>query len=293
MQLSQTLQLIVSGLVTGSIYALVALGFSIIFSTSKVINFAQGSFVVMGTLFSYLLLTVLGLPILLALPIAMACVAVLGLLTERIAVRPSLRVGGLGWFLSTLGVAIVLENAQVVTTGGAPRPFPSLFGQDVIKLLGVSVTREEIFIFVIAVALLLAVDALQNGTLTGKAMKAVAWNPRSAALVGIDSRRMIVLSFMAGAIVGAVGGILIAPITFVNPNLGLPLAIKGFVAAVIGGLGHSRGALVGGLALGVLENLSIAFLGPGLQDVVSFVVLVAILLFLPAGIFGKQEVVKV
>lgn len=284
-------QLVVSGLATGSIYGLVALGFSLIFVATRVVNFAQGEFVMVGALLGYTLHVALGYPLLASVAAAGLAAAGVGLATERLAVFP-LRAyrTSIAWVMSTLAVGLMLRSAAMLAWGRVPLPFPAPFGHERLVFLGVAVVAQELVTLGLAVLLVAGVDALYRLTIVGKAMRAVAFNPDAARLMGIDVTHMALLSFGLSAVLAGVAGILIAPLINASSQMGFVLGIKGFAAAAVGGLGSFWGALAGGLLLGVLETTASGLLWSGFNDVIAFGLLILVLLARPSGLAGQAEV---
>ena len=286
-------QLTVSGLAVGSVYALVALGFALIFVTARVVNFAQGELVMIGALVGYSAHVGLGLPLLIAMLGAGLATVLVALLTERLAVAP-LRGprSSIAWVVSTLAVGIVLRSGAAATWGKAPLPFPAPFGTGRVVLGGIAFVPQEALTLLLAVGAMLLLELLRRRTILGKGMRAVAFSPDAARLVGISPASASLLAFAASALLAALAGILIAPLSSASSEMGTLLGIKGFAAAAVGGLGTFQGALVGGLLLGLVEILAAGLLWPGFSDVAAFLLLIAILLVRPGGIFGSSETLR-
>jgi branched-chain amino acid transport system permease protein len=287
-------QLTIAGLAVGSVYALVAMGFSIIFSVRGILNFAQGEFVMLGALIGYSFYVIFKWPLILSIFLAATASVVLSVLLDRLALNPLPKShSNIGWIMSTLGVGIIIRNLGLQIWGTEPVPFPALFGNNPIRVMGAGFVPQEIITFLIALGLVVGLDLLQNNTIIGKAVKATAIDWDAAGLMGISTTWMLILTFATAGLLSALAGILIAPIVFASAERGLILGFKGFSAAALGGLGSSRGALVGGLTLGVLESLSAGLFWTGARDIVAFVILILILLIRPTGIFrqmGPQRV---
>lgn len=286
-------QLIVSGLAQGSVYALVALGFTLIFATTRVVNFAQGELVMLGALVGYSAHVTLGLPLGLAIALAAAAAALVGLVAERVAVYPLRNVrSSIAWVISTLGLGMMLRSGATAVWGKVPLPFPGVFGNGRVELLGIVFVPQEAVTIGTAVGLMLVLDALYRRSIVGKAMRAVAFHRDTAKLMGINVSTTAMLSFAISGVLAAVAGILISPITNASPEMGTILGIKGFAAATVGGIGTFQGALVGGLLLGVLEVLASGLLWSGFSDVVALGSLILILLVRPTGLLGARQTVR-
>jgi branched-chain amino acid transport system permease protein len=264
------------------------MGFSIIFSVRRILNFAQGEFVMLGALIGYSFYVVLKWPFILSVLVAATASAVLSILLERLAINPLPKVhSNIGWIMSTLGVGIIIRNLGLQIWGTEPVPFPALFGNNPIRFMGAGIVPQEIVTFFIAVGLVIILELLQNSTIVGKAVKATAVDWDGAGLMGINTTNMLFLTFAVSGLLSGIAGILVAPIVFASAERGIVLGLKGFAAAALGGLGSSRGALAGGLILGVLEALAAGLFWPGARDIVAFIILIAILLLRPSGIFGQ------
>jgi branched-chain amino acid transport system permease protein len=282
------IQLTISGLAIGAIYAFIALGYHIIFTTVKILNFAQGEIVMLGALIGHTFHVLLGLPILLTFFLVGAVCSILGILFNKVVVQPVLKVeGSLSWIISTVAAAIIIRNMADSIWGTIPLPFPPLFSQDPFFFRGIGITPQALFTFFVAMTIILSLALLQTRTIIGKAIRAVAFDKVSAELVGINSKLIIILSFIISFSLSGIAGILISPITFAYAQIGLPLGIKGFAAMALGGLGSGIGALAGGLIIGLAETLASGLLWPGFHDTIALLFLIGILLFKPSGLFGK------
>jgi branched-chain amino acid transport system permease protein len=286
------LSVIYQGLAVGSIYALVAMSYNVIFATTGVLNFAQGQLVMVGSMVGVLLFASLGWNPLIALLVTVAVGAVIGALEERIAVRPAkARVGhALGWILATLGVAIVLEAVVGLVLGSDIRTMPDFVWAKPVFVLGVAVLPHRVLLFVIAVGLAVILSGFYRKTLLGRALRATEENRRAASLRGIPVDRVSMLSFAIGGGMAALTGFLAAPITGAYATVGVLFALKGFIAAVIGGIPDIRGALVGGLILGLVEQTAAYYIGPGYRLAAVFAVLLIMLAVMPGGIFSSRSV---
>jgi branched-chain amino acid transport system permease protein len=286
-------QAITSGIAMGSIYALIALGYSITYTTTSTMNFGQGEFLMIGALIGLSCYVTLDLPFAVSILIAVIAVAMCGYLLERTAIRPIRHIMlSHGWIMSTIGVAIMLKNTAILVWGANQLTFPSPFGSDPIYVFGAGILPQEIFVVIISIAVMLCLDIFQRKTIIGKAVLATAYNKDVASLMGINVNMMIILSFMLSAGLAALGGVIVAPITTAWAYMGSSLGLKAFAAAILGGLESSRGCIVGGFLLGIMEFLVAAW-RPELKDFSVFIVLIVIMAIMPYGLFGAKKVDKV
>jgi len=279
------MQYLAAGLTAGAIYALVALGFSIIFNASRVINFAQGEFVMIGGM-SAVSLVATGLPMALALPAAVAIAAAVGLLLERLAVGRARDADVVTLIIITIGASIFLRGLAQIVWDKRIHALAPLSGDAPIEVLGATILPQSVWVLAVTVAIVAALSWFFNRTRLGKAMLATSHNRLAAQLVGIDVRSVLFASFGLAAALGAVAGVLTAPITFTAYDVGTMLGLKGFAAAILGGLGSFPGAIVGGLVLGLLESLGAGYVSSAYKDVIAFVIILAVLFFRPDGILG-------
>jgi branched-chain amino acid transport system permease protein len=298
LQPQQYLQLTIDGVRAGSIYALMALGFVVVYSVTGIINFAQGEFVMLGAM---ICLTVndLALPLPPAPKLIAAAAAgvlittLIGAAMERLTIHPARRSPPVTLIIITIGVTISLRALALLIWGADPHVLPAfttLALEDKIFRFGdVMIQAQSLWIWATLAACLILLYFFLERTLLGKALRACAVNRRAAQLMGIDPDRMSLLSFALAAALGAVGGIVLGPVTRPIYDMGVTLGLRGFVAAIIGGLVSVPGAVVGGLLLGVVENIAAGVTDPAYKSVVSFVILIAILLFRPQGIIGRGE----
>jgi branched-chain amino acid transport system permease protein len=287
------IQYTLSGLVIGGLYAIVALGFFIMWSAVRAVNFAHGDTLMLGSVLAVVLMWA-GVPLLLGIPLAIAVTAAFGLFIERVAVRP-LNHGpsSIGWMLSTIAIGLMLEAFVTVTFGADPRSLPSPLMDAPISIGGAGIFPHELLVPISAIALLALLDWFYRATMIGRAMKALAQNPVAAGLMGIDVRRMALISFAAASGLGAFAGILAAPIIQVSAAMGLLLGLKGFLVAIIAGMSNARGIVIVGFAYGVLERFIEGFGNTSLREVLGFGTMILLLLLFPNGLFGRREVKKV
>jgi len=287
------LQLFFSGLATGSIYALAALGFTLLWQASGTINFAQGEFVMLP---AFMMLGFLAAGFPLVLSFAASCVVsvfVLGWLFKRGVVDPLFKFGMMPIVVATIGLSIAMRNAVRAGYSAEPQPFPNLFPDEVYNIAGVTISATDIGTFVFAIALVLVTQAFLAKTVTGRAMQAVAQNTESASVLGINVPRMIFYTFAINAVLAAAAAILVTPTYLAKFDMGASLGNKAFFAAIIGGFNNSRGALLGGVIVGVCENLAAAYISPAYKDAVALVIFMVVILFKPQGLLGKKVERKV
>jgi branched-chain amino acid transport system permease protein len=277
-------QLIISGIAAGSVYALVGLGFTTIYQTSRVVNFAQGSFVMLSAVFAYSFISSWGLPFWAAGLLSIAGVVLVSLLMYRLAIAPLLSVSVVSMVMMTIGLSLFFENVTLLKWGGYPVPIPPFTGSDPIMVRGVAISPQVLWVVGLTALIVTALYLLNNRTRVGKRMRATASSPFAAGLVGISPQKMVLLAFAISAAIGGIGGLAIGSVTPVTFTAGGLYSLKGFVAAIFGGWGSTGGAVVGGFAIGIIEALSIGFLPSGYKDAVSFVVLLLVLYLRPQGL---------
>lgn len=285
----QLAQFVVSGLTTGSIYALIALGFCIIHNATGIVNFTQVDFVTLGGLMMYTFLTGLGLPLFAAFPFAVLVVTLVGALVERLAIRPAKSRAIIILIFITIGVSILMRGTFKILWGKNQMALPHFSGESPLIVFGAAVLPQSIWILLITGVVVLLLHYFFKRTRVGKAMRATSFNPRAAALMGVNVNRMILFSFALSGALGAVAGIIIVPITTLSYDIGVMLGLKGFAAAVLGGYGNSMGAVLGGLILGVMESLGAGLISSTYKDVIAFAILVAVLFVKPGGLLGHGD----
>ncbi len=290
--MEQLLQFVFSGLTVGAVYALVALGFTLIYNASDVINFAQGEFVMLGGMVT-VFAAAAGIPLPLAALIAIAAAVLTGLCLHRFAIEPARGASAVTLIIITIGASILIRGIAQILFDRQFHALPAFSGEDPILLLGASILPQSLWVLGGAALIVLALWLFMERTLLGKAVRATAANRLAARLVGIDTSLVLALAFGVSGAIGAVAGILITPITLTNFAVGTLLALKGFAAAMLGGMGNPIGAVVGGLALGLLEALSAGFLSSTYKDAVAFLVIIAVLFVLPQGLLGRRTVERV
>lgn len=287
------LQLFFSGLATGSIYALAALGFTLLWQAAGTINFAQGEFVMLPA-FAMLGFAALGAPFPLAFVLStMAATVVLGWAFKRGVVDPLRQFGMMPIVVATIGLSLALRHGVRAGYSAEAHPFPSLFADQLFRVAGVTVTLADLGTLVVALALVFATQSFLTRTVTGRAMQAVAQNTESARVLGIDVPRMVFYTFAINAVLACAAALLVTPTYLAKFDMGEGLGTKAFFAAVIGGFNNSRGALLGGLIVGVSENLAAAYISPAYKDAVALVIFMVVILFKPQGLLGRKEERKV
>jgi branched-chain amino acid transport system permease protein len=290
--LDELLQFLIAGLKNGSIYALVALGFTIVFAATGAINFAQGEFFMLGGMLG-VFFAELGLPLAVAAVAAIAATAAIGAAFELLAVRP---LGGgdpLRIIMVTIGGAVVLHQLALHLFGPNERALAPFTEGPSIKLFGAAIERQTVWIWALTAIAVVALAFLYRRTTFGRAMRATSIRRDAARLVGVNASAMVTWSFALAAALGAVGGLAVAPLTQTAFSVGPGMGVKGFAAAVLGGLGNPVAAVGGGLILGLLESLTAGYVDPVYKDGVAFVVLLVVLFVRPQGLFGGSGRVKV
>ncbi|MCX8045138.1 MAG: branched-chain amino acid ABC transporter permease [Desulfobacterota bacterium] len=281
----QLAQYLFSGITIGSIYALIALGFTIIYNTTGIINFAQGEFVMLGGMCMVGCTHILRLPVPAGVLISVACVVVVGLLIERLSIRPAHGASVVTLIIITIGVSITLKalTAFITKDSFTYPPFP---GPEHVRIFGASMPGQSLWIIGAACCIMVLLSLFFHFTIRGKAMRACAINREAAYIVGIDVETMSFLSFGLSALIGAVAGIMVTPTTQMAWYRGMDLGLKGFCAAILGGLGSSPGAVAGGLLLGLLETFG-SFFVSGYKDAIAFALFLLVLFIRPRGITGR------
>lgn len=285
--MSDFMQFVFSGLTTGAIYALAAVGFSLIYNASGVINFAQGDFLMLGAMVTASLLG-FHLPYGLAIVGGIVATVLVGLLLYRFAIKPAGEASVVSLIIITIGASIFIQGVVQIVLGKNQQTLPPFTGDNAITILGAYVLPQSLWVLGTAAVLVALCFGFFRFTMTGKAMLAVAANALAARAVGIPTARVVQLAFGMSALLGAVAGVVAAPITTTVYDIGLMLGMKGFVAATLGGLGSAGGAVVGGLIVGLLEALMAGYVSSAYKDAVPFVMIVIILLVMPHGLFGAK-----
>jgi branched-chain amino acid transport system permease protein len=295
------LQQLINGISLGSIYALVALGYTMVYGVLRLINFAHGDVYMLGAYFGFYLSRVIQgrtpshlLDAAAVMLLSMLGCAACGLAMERFAYRPVRKASRLTMLIIAIGLSLLIENASQLIFGANPKFFPQLIPETHIKLGGLMLTNQQVIVLLTAVALMVLLNLFIYRSRTGKAMRAVSFNLDAAKLMGIDTDRIIALTFALGSALAAAGGILVSiNIPGIDPLMGVMTGLKAFVAAVLGGIGNIFGAVLGGLILGLAEVMVAGYGSSTYRDAIAFLILIVILLFKPSGLLGKGQVEKV
>ena len=290
MGVSSLFQNLIAGLIVGSVYGLIALGYLAIYRSSGVVNFAQGAFAMLGALITLYLLNDRHMNYLLAAAIAIGGTTILGVLVYLLVIARLRSDFVITQIMATLGVGMLFEGFVLVVRGGYPQSLPAFSSDKPFRIGSVSIPPQGVWVVLMAAGVLIGLYFLNNRTLFGKKMTATATDPMAASLVGISRNLMIGWSFAISAAIGASAGIFLAAMIPMNYASGSGLGLKGFIAAILGGWGKSSGAVVGGLALGVVETFGASVLPAGYKDAISFFLLIVILYFRPKGIMGSSLV---
>ncbi|EYS86175.1 ABC transporter permease [Cupriavidus sp. SK-4] len=282
-------QAILSGITNGFVYALIGVGMAIIFKGTRIVNAMQGEFAVIGALVAVFALKALGLPYALAIAGGIAAGAASGLAIDVLFVRPMLRrgAGEESFLLLTIGLAFALSAAALYFGGRDSHLLPALGGEGVVELFGATTPVHALALIGIAVLLVGALRLFYTRTLTGLAMTAASLDPDGATTTGINVRRMRTYTFLLGGGFGAIAGVLVTPLLSMNYQMGIGLTLKGFAAAILGGLGNPLGAVAGGLLLGLAESLAVVGFPSGYRDVIALSILIVIMILLPNGVLGR------
>jgi branched-chain amino acid transport system permease protein len=290
---SQLVQYLITGLTVGSIYAMVAIGFNIIYNVTETINLAQGEFVMLGGLIMVSLHVGAGLPLILAFPLTILFVTLVGMLLDRLAIRPIRQPSVLKLIIATIAGSIIIKGIAMFIWGKDPFDLPAFSGRTPIQFFGAVIQPQYFWVIGFLIVTVILLTYFFEKTIIGKAMSACADNPDAASLVGINVKRMILLSFSLSAAIGAVAGITITPISLMEYDRGAMLAIKGFGAVVLGGLGSFPGAVLGGLIIGTIESFGAGLVSSGYKDAFALLVLLGVLFFKPSGLLGSVEISKI
>jgi branched-chain amino acid transport system permease protein len=290
--MGNTVQFIAAGLTAGSIYALVALGFAIVYNASRIINFAQGEFVMLGGM-TAAALAAAGLPLPLALLGAVLAAAVAGLLLDKLALARARGATVVTLIIVTIGASILLRGLAQLVFDKRIHALPPLSGDRPIAILGATVVPQALWVLGATLVVVLGLSVFFGRTRLGKAMLATAHNRLAAQLCGIEVRTVLAASFALAGALGALAGVLIAPIAFTAYDVGVMLGLKGFAAAILGGLGSFPGAIAGGLALGLLESFGAGFVSSAYKDAIAFALILAVLVLRPDGLFAHARTERV
>ena len=279
---------LISGLSLGSIYALIALGYTMVYGIAKMLNFAHGDIIMVGAFTIIVSISTCGLPVWVALILSVVMCTVLGVVTERVAYKPLRKSEPLTVLITAIGVSYLLQNLALLIFGSSQKSFPSIFDISSVHIGDLSMSGESVVTLAVTIIIMIALSLFINKTRAGKAMRAVSEDKEAAELMGISVNKTISLTFAIGSALAAVAGVFYgATYGFIGPYTGSMPGIKAFVAAVFGGIGSIPGAMIGGLLLGVLESLSKAYISTELSDAIVFASLIVVLLVKPTGLLGK------
>jgi branched-chain amino acid transport system permease protein len=290
--MAELLQFVFSGLTVGAIYALVALGFTLIYKASDIINFAQGEFVMLGGM-TTVFVAHAGVPLPLAALIAIVATTAIGLALHRFAIEPARGATSVALIMITIGASIFLRGTAQIVFDRRFHSLPPVLGADPIQFGGAAILPQSLVVLATAAAIVVVLWLFIERTIFGKAVIATAANRLAARLVGVDTRRIVAFSFAVSAAMGAIAGVLITPITLTSYDAGTLLALKGFAAAMLGGIGSAPGAVVGGLLIGMFEALAAGYLSSNYKDAVAFLIILIVLVAIPQGLFGRAKIERV
>lgn len=289
---SEFLQFLLTGVTLGTTYALVGLGFSIIFNASNVINFAQGEFIMLGGMTTVFLVGA-GLPLPLAIVLAVIATGLVGMALEKFAVEPAGNAEVVTLIIITIGASLFLRGLAQVLWGKGFFALKAFSGEEPINILGAIIVPQSLWVIGVSVVIMAVLWYFFSRTMLGRAILATSHNKVAAQLVGINTRFVLLMSFGLSAMLGAIAGIIIAPISLTSYDVGILLGLKGFAAAVLGGLGSGVGAIIGGLILGIAETMTAGYLSSDYKDAVPFIIMLLILFFLPRGLLGGRGTERV
>jgi len=288
------IQQVINGLALGSVYALLALGYTMVYGIIQLINFSHGEIYMIGAFAGFYSATTLKLPLLPTLLIAMAASALAGIIIEKIAYKPLRNSPRITLLITAIGVSLLLQNGMRILVGSDPKPFPDLINAGAINIGSIQIQWKTILMFVVSALLVIVLQFIVYKTKMGKAMRAASQDMEAASLMGINVNNTISFTFALGSALAGIAGVLVA-ISYpsITPYIGVMPGLKSFVAAVLGGIGSIPGALIGGILIGVLETLSKAYISTSFSDAIVFGILILILLVKPSGLLGKKANVKV
>ena len=291
--MSAALQYFLAGLGIGGIYALVAIGFHVMWSSAKAVNFAHGDTLMLGAVLTIVFLDQ-EIPMFLAIPMSIAVAVVFGVVLERVAIRPfAEHAQSIGWMLTTIAIGIMLESYATIEFGSFARPLPSPGVKEPIFIFGAGVFIQELIIPLVAILIVIVLHIFQRRTQLGRAVRAVAFDRTAAGLVGINVSYITMFSFALASALGGMAGILVAPVIQASSTMGLLLGIKGFAVAIIGGITSAPGVVVAGILYGIIEKFVDGYISTAAREAVGFSLVILVLMVFPQGLFGRRELVKV
>jgi branched-chain amino acid transport system permease protein len=278
-----------SGLTAGSIYAIISIGFNIVYNATDAINFAQGEFVMLGGMTMVTFYGDLHWPLYLSIPASIAISIIVGIALMKVAYRPGKSTSLISVFIIALGASLFISGSAAHVWDDSIHRYASFSGDSPLQTLGATIMPQSLWMFGITLVLVLLLGFYFRFTIIGKAMRACALDRTAASLMGIRTSQMVLLSFVMSSALGAIAGIVITPLLMTNCNVGMSLALKGFCAAMVGGMGSIVGAVLGGFLFSFLESYSATFIPGGLKDIITFIIIIAVLLFMPQGLTGKRN----
>lgn len=282
------LQYIINGIFEGSVYAMIAVGLSLIFGILEVVNFAHGEFYMLGAVILFVFFKIFGMPYWIGVILSMLCMAAFGIIIERITIRPLV---GKGWLLpiiATFALSMGLQNFIIVTFGTIPKPVVTTYAEQVINIGGVCFTLQRLFILIFAVGGFYLLHLFLKRTKTGKAMRAISQNREASQIVGIDVNKIYMVTFAIGSAFAGLAGSIVGPIYVIYPTMGALLSMKAFACVIMGGFGNVKGAIYSAYILGIIGSLGASFIAQTYKDIIIFAVLIIVLLVRPHGLFGKK-----
>ena len=291
--MEQIVQYVLSGLSAGGVYALVAIGFYMMWSATRAANFTHGEIFMLGAVLT-VVFSSFGIPLLAAMLAAVVASACAGAFIERFAVRPfNHGPSSIGWMLTTIAIGLMIESGLTASYGPLGKPLYSPLAEHPIRIGGSGIYAQELLIPLTAIVVMFALEGFYKRTILGRAMRAVAFNRTAAGLMGINVNRIAMIAFAMAGGIGAIAGILVAPVAQASPSMGVLIGLKAFVVAIVAGISNVRGVVVVALAFGVMEKFIEGYISTGARNAIGFTVLILLLLMFPNGIFGKREVSKV
>lgn len=290
--MSELLQFLFSGVTVGAVYALVALGFTIIYNASDVVNFAQGEFVMLGGMITWFAHSA-GLPLPLAALIAIVATAALGVAINKLAIEPARGAPVVSLIIITIGASIFIQGAAQLVFGKQIHSFPAFSGDVPLRIGGATILPQSLWVIGGALVVFAGLWVFFTRTLLGRAVLATSNNRLAAQLVGINTNFVMTLSFALSAAIGALAGVLATPVTLTGYSVGIGFALKGFAGAMLGGMGNPKGALAGGFLIGLIEALTAGYLSSQYKDAAAFIVILLVLFFMPQGLFGRKSTDRV
>ena len=293
--MTQFLEQIINGLVLGGIYAVIAVGYTMVYGIIQLINFAHGEIFMFGAYIALMLITVFGIPFWIALPLSMILCGMLGMLIDLVAYRPLRNAPRLSALITAIGMSLALQNLARMIWSARTRQFPTealptiFLSQNAIQLPGgAALPYRDVFIILSALVLMIALNRLIYLTKIGKAMRACAQNPVAANLMGIKTNRVIAITFIIGSALGAVAGVMVGLREVVTPTMGYYKGVAAFAAAVLGGIGNVTGAMLGGIIIGIAEVLGAGYISSGYRLAIAYIIMIAVIVIRPSGLFGKS-----